>query len=179
MTRCLIAAWVIFGLGAPAHAESFTLSSAAFAPGAAIPARHTCDGDDLSPPLAWRNAPSGTKSFALVVDDPDAPDPAAPRMRWVHWVVYDLSAGARELPAGVRSPSALPRGAHMGANDWKRPAWGGPCPPIGRHRYVFTLYALGVVLGDRGPLTKAALEGAIAGHVLAKAELVGTYERVR
>ena len=153
------------------------LSSTAFAAGQAIPARHTCDGADVSPPLAWSDPPPGAKSFALVVDDPDAPDPKAPRMRWVHWVVYDLPASVRALGEGVARAADLPAGAHVGRNDWKKAAWGGPCPPVGRHRYVFTLYALDATLGDRGPLTRGDLEAAAKGHVLAKAELVGTYER--
>ena len=155
------------------------LTSSAFSAGGSIPSRHTCDGEDVSPPLAWGDPPPGTKSFALVADDPDAPDPKAPRMRWVHWVVYDLAAGARALPEAVRSAADLPAGARMGKNDWNKAAWGGPCPPIGRHRYFFTLYALDVALGDRGGLTKRELEAAMKGHVLGQAELVGTYQRGR
>jgi Raf kinase inhibitor-like YbhB/YbcL family protein len=169
------------GVAASAQPEvaAVKLTSTAFAAGASIPSRYTCDGEDVSPPLAWGDPPRGAKSFALVVDDPDAPDPKAPRVRWVHWVVYDLPADARALPEAVRSAADLPAGARMGRNDWKNAAWGGPCPPIGRHRYVFTLYALDAVLGERGTLTRGALETAIAGHVLAQAELVGTYERGR
>ena len=179
MAQSSFVAIVICLLGAAAHAAPFSLSSSAFAAGAAIPARHTCDGEDVSPPLAWSDPPAGTKSFALVVDDPDAPDPKAPRVRWVHWVVYDLPAGARALPESVRSAAELPDDARMGSNDWGKAAWGGPCPPLGRHRYFFTLYALDVALGERGPLTKAALVAAMQGHVLGQAELVGTYERGR
>jgi hypothetical protein len=174
--------WLALAGALAASAEegaTMKLSSTAFAAGAAIPARYTCDGADVSPPLAWSAAPHGAKSFALVVDDPDAPDPKAPRMRWVHWVVYDLPADAKTLREGVHSVEDLPGSAHIGRNDWKKAAWGGPCPPIGRHRYFFTLYALDVALGDRGPLTKRDLEGAMTGHVLGKAELVGTYERGR
>ena len=155
------------------------LTSSAFSAGGVIPSRHTCDGEDVSPPLVWGDPPPGTKSFALVVDDPDAPDPKAPRMRWVHWVVYDLPAGARALPEAVRSAADLPAGARMGKNDWNKAAWGGPCPPIGQHRYFFTLYALDVALGDRGGLTKRDLAAAMKGHVLGQAELVGKYERGR
>jgi Raf kinase inhibitor-like YbhB/YbcL family protein len=155
------------------------LGSPAFAAGTAIPARYTCDGADVSPPLAWSDAPRSAKSFALVVDDPDAPDPKAPRMRWVHWVVYDLPADARAVREAVRGVKDLPAGARMGRNDWNKAAWGGPCPPVGRHRYFFTLYALDTVLGDRGPLTRHDLEQAFDGHVLAQAELMGTYERKR
>jgi hypothetical protein len=120
--------------------------------------------------------PAGTKSLVLVVDDPDAPDPKAPRMTWVHWVVYDLPPTATALPEGAgRSP--MPGGARDGMNDWKRTGYGGPCPPVGRHRYFHKLYALDTVLGDLGGPTKTAIEKAMAGHVLAKAELVGTYEK--
>jgi len=169
----------VLAASAPEGAATSKLDSTAFAAGASIPSRHTCDGDDVSPPLAWGDAPRGTKSFALVVDDPDAPDPKAPRVRWVHWVVYDLPADARSLPEAVRSGAELPSGVRMGSNDWGKSTWGGPCPPVGRHRYVFTLYALDVALGARGALTKHALETAMQGHVLAQAELVGTYERGR
>ena len=169
----------VVGASAQAGAPSWRLGSSAFAAGGSIPSRYTCDGEDISPPLAWGDPPTGTRSFALVVDDPDAPDPKAPRVRWVHWVVYDLPADARVLPEAVRSAADLPAGARMGSNDSKQAAWGGPCPPIGRHRYVFTLYALDVALGERGALTKRALEAAMQGHVLAETELVGTYERGR
>ena len=157
---------------------SFTLASPAFAPQGAIPRRHTCDGEDVSPPLAWSGAPAGTKSFALIVDDPDAPDPAAPKVVWVHWVLYDLPATTAALPAGLAS-KALPPGTREGLNDWKRTGYGGPCPPIGRHRYFHKLYALDIVLPDLHRPTRAALERAMAGHVLAQAELVGTYQRSR
>ncbi|HXZ84711.1 MAG TPA: YbhB/YbcL family Raf kinase inhibitor-like protein [Myxococcota bacterium] len=154
---------------------AFTLHSTAFASHGSIPAAHTCEGKDVSPPLRWSEPPAGTRSFALVVDDPDAPDPAAPRRIWVHWVVYDLPPGARELAEGA----ALPEGARDGTNDWKETGYRGPCPPIGRHRYFHKLYALDLVLGARGALSKAELEKAMAGHVLAHAELVGTYQKAR
>jgi Raf kinase inhibitor-like YbhB/YbcL family protein len=157
---------------------TLSISSTAFAPNGEIPRRFTCEGEDLSPALAWTGAPTGTKSFALVVDDPDAPDPAAPKMTWVHWILYDLPAGATGLAEGV-APAALPAGTREGVNDWKRTGWGGPCPPIGRHRYFFKLYALDRTLGDLDRPTKAALEQAMAGHVLARAELVGTYQKSR
>ena len=153
-----------------------SISSTAFAPHGEIPVRFTCEGEDLSPPLAWAGAPAGTKGFALIVDDPDAPDPAAPRMTWVHWVLYDLPASANGLPEAVAA-AALPARTREGVNDWKRTGWGGPCPPIGRHRYFFKLYALDTVLGDLSRPTQAALEQAMAGHVLARAELVGTYQK--
>jgi len=153
----------------------FTLRSAAFASRGAIPAKYTCEGKDVSPPLAWSGAPAGTRSFALIVDDPDAPDPAAPKRVWVHWLLYDLPADTRELAEGASH--SLPAGTREGSNDWKRTGYGGPCPPIGRHRYFHKLYALDVALGDRGALGKGELEQAMAGHVLAHAELVATYEK--
>jgi hypothetical protein len=165
----------------PAKKEStmsLRLTSSAFAPMGAIPRRHTCDSDDVSPALAWSGAPTGTRSFALVVDDPDAPDPAAPKVVWVHWVLYDLPASATALPEALTAKE-LPAGAREGLNDWKQPGWRGPCPPVGRHRYFHRLYALDVVLPDLHRPTKAALEQAMKGHILADAELVGTYQRTR
>lgn len=155
---------------------SFTLSSPAFASNASIPALHTCDGKDVSPPLRWSGLPAGTRSLVLIVDDPDAPDPAAPRMTWVHWVLYNLPPSARGLPQGVAA-RALPPGTKEGKNDWKRAGYGGPCPPIGRHRYFHKLYALDSVLPDLGAATKAAVEAAMKGHVVAQAELMGTYQK--
>ncbi len=149
------------------------LTSPAFASGAEIPAVHTCEGADRPPALAWSGAPAGTKSFALIVDDPDAPDPKAPKTTWVHWVVYNLPSTTTGLPEG----GELPAGAWQGVNDFKHPRWGGPCPPIGRHRYFFKLYALDTVLPDLKQPTKAALEKAMQGHELARAELLGTYEK--
>ncbi len=152
------------------------LSSPAFSQGQPIPRVYTCDGDDVSPPLGWEGLPPGTESLVLIVDDPDAPDPAAPKMTWVHWVLYDLPRTATSLPQGVKRAD-LPAGTKEGLNDWKRTGYGGPCPPIGRHRYFHKLYALDVRLADLGTPTKAALEKAMAGHVVASAELVGTYQR--
>ena len=150
------------------------ITSTAFAQDAAIPAKYTCEGSDLSPPLAWSEVPAKTKSFALIVDDPDAPDPAAPKMTWVHWVLYNLPAEATGLPEAAK---ALPRGTLQGLNDWKRTRYGGPCPPVGRHRYFHKLYALDVVLPDLGQPTKAQVEAAMKGHVIAHAELIGTYQK--
>ncbi len=155
---------------------TLTLTSSAFAPGGAIPREHTCDGADRSPSLTWDGVPAGTECLALIVDDPDAPDPAAPRMRWVHWVLYDIPPATRSLPAGLTG-GTLPPGAREGRNDWGGAGYRGPCPPIGRHRYVHTLYALDVTLPDLDTPTKSDLERAMAGHVLGTAELVGTYER--
>jgi Raf kinase inhibitor-like YbhB/YbcL family protein len=155
---------------------SLSLTSPAFAPGAAIPALFTCEGEDLSPALDWTGVPEQAKSLVLIVDDPDAPDPKAPRMTWVHWVLYDIPPKARGLPQGVAAKD-LPAGTKQGTNDWKRAGYGGPCPPIGRHRYFHKLYALDVFLPDLGAATKAEVEAAMKGHVLAHAELVGTYEK--
>jgi hypothetical protein len=154
----------------------FAVSSPKFSHQSEIPSLYTCEGKDISPPLAWSDAPDGTKSFALIVDDPDAPDPAAPKRTWVHWVVYNLPASLKALPEDVKS-RGLPEGAREGQNDWKRRGYGGPCPPIGRHRYVHKLYALDTLLPEVEGLPKAELEKAMQGHVLAKAELVGTYEK--
>ena len=155
-----------------------TLESPNFVTGAEIPREHTCDGADTSPALRWSGVPPGARSLVLIVDDPDAPDPAAPKRTWVHWVLYDLPVTVAALPAGVHA-SALPAGARQGVNDWQRAGYGGPCPPIGRHRYFHKLYALDTALGDLGSPTKAELERAMAGHVLAQAELMGTYQRGR
>ncbi len=155
---------------------ALTLTSAAFSHQGEIPKRYTCEGEDVSPPLLWSNPPEGTRSFALIVDDPDAPDPKAPRMTWVHWVLYYLPDTASVLPEGVPSV-ALPEGTEDGLNDWKRRGYGGPCPPIGRHRYFHKLSALDIVLPDLGAAGKPALETAMEGHVLGRAELVGTYEK--
>ena len=150
-----------------------TLSSSAFADHGEIPKVHTCDGADTPPPLEWRGVPDGARSLALIVDDPDAPDPKAPKQTYVHWVLYDIPPTTTTLGPDDR----LPAGAREGVNDWKRPGYGGPCPPIGRHRYFFKLYALDTKLGDLSTPRKDALEKAMRGHVLEQAELVGTYER--
>jgi Raf kinase inhibitor-like YbhB/YbcL family protein len=157
---------------------SFTLTSTAFAPEGDIPRDHTCDGPDLSPPLSWSGAPQGTRSFALIVDDPDAPDPRAPRTIWAHWVLFDIPTAVTSLPAGV-SASDLPGGPRLGLNDWKRPGWSGPCPPVGRHRYFFKLYALDVPTLSLERPDKARLEAAMDGHVLARAVLMGGYQHPR
>ena len=153
------------------------LNSRAFAQLADIPSQYTCEGSDQSPPLAWSGVPAGAKSLALIVDDPDAPDPAAPRMTWVHWVLYNLPPDTTSLEAGRSRASDLPAGTRQGLNDWKREGYGGPCPPIGRHRYVHKLYALDIVLPVLQPATKAALEKAMQGHILAVGELVGYYKK--
>ena len=152
------------------------LASTAYSEGDEVPTLYSCDGDNISPPLAWTGAPEGTVSFALIFDDPDAPDPAKPRMTWVHWVLYNIPGTARSLPEGV-TQSDLPKGTLDGLNDWKKPSYGGPCPPVGKHRYFHKLYALDVVLPDLGQPRKAKLEKAMKGHVLAKSELIGLYQR--
>ncbi len=151
----------------------FAIDSPVFHHQEAIPAVYTCEGRDLAPPLTWQNAPSGTKSLVLIVDDPDAPDPKAPKITWVHWLVYNLPADSQGLAEG----GALPAGAKSALNDWQREGYGGPCPPIGRHRYFHKLYALDTVLPDLGKANKAALEQAMKGHVLAETQLIGTYEK--
>jgi Raf kinase inhibitor-like YbhB/YbcL family protein len=155
---------------------SLSLTSSDFRAGGGIPAQHTCDGDEVSPSLSWSGAPSGTKSLALIVDDPDAPDPAAPKMTWVHWVLYNIPPETSGLAGGI-GEGGLPGGTRAGLNDWKKTGYGGPCPPIGRHRYFHKLYALDVVLPDLGRPTKKQLEQAMQGHVLEQCELVGTYQR--
>jgi Raf kinase inhibitor-like YbhB/YbcL family protein len=155
---------------------SLTLKSSAFTHQGHIPTEYTCEGDDLSPPLSWSGTPQTTESFVLIVDDPDAPDPNAPKMTWVHWVLYNIPAGTTELPEGA---TRLPGGTREGLNDWKRPGYGGPCPPIGRHRYFHKLYALDTVLPDLGRATKADVERAMQGHVLTHTELIGTYHKKR
>jgi len=153
------------------------LHSPSFAHGAPIPARHTCDGANTSPPLSWSEVPDGARSLALIVDDPDAPDPKAPKRIWVHWVLYNIPPSLRELPeGGARSP--VPHNAREGLNDSGDPGYDGPCPPIGRHRYFHTLYALDTMLPDLGQgATRRQLDAAMQGHILATAQLMGTYER--
>jgi Raf kinase inhibitor-like YbhB/YbcL family protein len=175
-TAVLLLAAALGGGAALGGAMPLTLKSPAFEPGAEIPAVHTCEGADTSPALEWSGLPGGTKSLALVVDDPDAPDPKAPKMTWVHWVLHDIPPGSTGLAEAAKS---LPPGTREGLNDWQRTGWGGPCPPRGRHRYFFKLFALDRTLGDLGTPTKAQLEKAMKGHVLAQAEIMGTYQKRR
>ena len=155
---------------------TFAITSPAFVDQSEIPMRYTCEGDDVSPPLKWADPPVGTASFVLIIDDPDAPDPAAPRTIWVHWVLYNLPSAARQLSEAV-TQSALPPGTYEGTNEWKRSGYGGPCPPIGRHRYYHKIYALDTVLPALSDPTKSAIEKAMAGHILGEAEIVGTYHK--
>ena len=150
------------------------ITSSAFAHNGSMPALFTCEGKNISPPLAWNGIPEGAKSLVLIVDDPDAPDPAAPRRVWVHWLLYNLPATSTGLPEAVVT---LPAGTKEGINDWQRTGYGGPCPPIGRHRYFHKLYALDLVLPDLGTPTKKALEQAMQGHIIAEAQLIGTYQK--
>jgi Raf kinase inhibitor-like YbhB/YbcL family protein len=152
------------------------LTSAAFTQQGSIPQQYTCQGRDESPPLSWSGAPEGTVSFVLVMDDPDAPDPAAPKRTWVHWVLYSIPSSASGL-AEAMVTARLPPGTREGLTDWNHTGYGGPCPPVGRHRYVHKLYALDVDLGDLGTPRKADVEKAMEGHVLAKTELIGTYQK--
>ncbi|HKA14367.1 MAG TPA: YbhB/YbcL family Raf kinase inhibitor-like protein [Myxococcota bacterium] len=168
---CLI---VVAAVAAAVRAEDrLALKSSAFADGTAIPSSYTCDGDDRSPPIAWSGVPARAKSLALIVDDPDAPNKT-----WVHWVVYDLPSSASELAEGAGAGD-LPAGAKQGVNDWSSPRYRGPCPPSGRHRYVFKLYALDTVLPDLGAPSKPQLERAMKGHIVVEGRLTGTYERTR
>lgn len=157
---------------------SLQITSSAFAEGQPIPQKYTCQGSDVSPQLKWSGAPANTKSFSLIADDPDAPDPRAPKMTWVHWVLYDLPASANELAENVAKTPTLPNGAKQGITDFKRIGYGGPCPPPGgAHRYFFKLYALDAALDLKPGATKPELLKAMEGHVLAQAQLMGTYQR--
>jgi Raf kinase inhibitor-like YbhB/YbcL family protein len=149
---------------------TLTLSSPAFASGGDIPAQFTCDGADTSPPLAWSGVPAKSASLVLIVDDPDAPDPVAPTMTWVHWVVFNIPPEDSAVDAGQS-----PKGAQQGLNDWKQIGYRGPCPPIGQHRYFFKLYALDIKLPDVVRATKAHIESAMQGHILAQTQLLGRY----
>jgi hypothetical protein len=157
---------------------ALSLSSPAFRAGGEIPELFTCEGRDLSPALSWTGVPAEAKSLVLIVDDPDAPDPKAPKRTWVHWILYNIPPTAQGLAQAV-SVRDLPAGTREGTNDWKRTGYGGPCPPIGRHRYFHKLYALDSVLPDLGAVTKADLEAAMKGHVVAHAEVMGTYQKKR
>ena len=172
---CLIFFFVIILLTLPfAKAEGGTmeLTSSAFSDGAMIPVKYTCDGVDVSPPLNWGALPAGTKSLALICDDPDAPVGT-----WVHWVYYDIPADTEGLPEKVAPHEQPAEGGTQGINDFRKIGYGGPCPPMGRHRYFFRLYALDIMLDDLHNPTKDQLEKAMQGHILAEAELIGTYQK--
>lgn len=174
---------LIFNLNIPTTSiaedkMALKLSSPVFSDGGEIPSKYTCEGEDMAVALEWEGVPEGARSLVLIVDDPDAPDPKAPKMTWVHWVLYNIPPEAGGLPEGATSED-LPPGAKEGLNDWKRTGYGGPCPPIGRHRYFHKLYALDTLLADMDRPTKAQVESAMSGHVIVKAEIVGTYEKSR
>lgn len=154
---------------------AFSITSSAFAAGSEIPDLYTCDGRDISPELHWTGIPEGTKSLVLIMDDPDAPDPAAPKMTWVHWLLYNLPADSDGLSAAL-ADSELPPGTLQGRNSWHRTGYGGPCPPVGRHRYFFKLYALDTRLPDLKQPDKDALLDKMQGHTLKEAQLTGTYQ---
>lgn len=154
---------------------ALTLSSSAFDQGGKIPSKYTCEGEDVSPPLTFAGVPEGAKSLALIIDDPDAPDPKAPKRVWVHWVLYNIPANTSSLPENA-SRNALPRGAVAGFSDKRERGYHGPCPPVGRHRYFHKLYALDTTLPAK-PMTKSELESAMKGHILAEASLMGTYQK--
>ncbi len=152
---------------------AFEIKSSAFTQGQPIPKKYTCDGPDLSIPLGWTDPPAGTKSFALIADDPDAP-----MGTWVHWVLYDLPVEARQLPEGVPKKETLPDGSKQGMNDFERIGYGGPCPPPGKpHRYFLKLYALDKKIGLVPRATKPQILDAMKSHILAEAQLMGTYKR--
>jgi Raf kinase inhibitor-like YbhB/YbcL family protein len=150
-------------------AMALELKSNVFAEGKPIPSKYTCEGSDISPPLSWSGAPSGTKSFALIADDPDAP-----MGTWVHWVTWDIPATATAFPEG-----GVASGTKQGMTDFKRPGYGGPCPPSGTHRYFFKLYALDTALELSATAGKGELEKAMKGHILAQTQLMGTYAKQR
>ena len=180
----LMLAWMLAVLAAaPASAQQaghastgLALHAPAFGDHQDIPVRYTCDGENISPALNWSGVPDGVKSFALVIDDPDAPDPKAPKRTWVHWVVYNLPAAVRGLERGAGAQDH-PAGSDLGSNSWQRGHYGGPCPPIGKHRYFFKLYALDTRLRGLSHPSAAALRDAMQGHILARAQLVGLYRR--
>ena len=176
-TTCLTLGLMGF-VGRVATAEevtmSFALTSTAFHEGEAIPSRYTCDGEDVSPPITWTSPPAGTKSLALISDDPDAP-----MGTWVHWVVYNIPPAIQQLPEAFPAQKERSDGTRQGVTDFGRIGYGGPCPPSGTHRYFFTLYALDTILSLPLGATKRALEAAMQGHILAEARLMGTYRRNR
>ncbi|MEI6334941.1 MAG: YbhB/YbcL family Raf kinase inhibitor-like protein [Methylococcaceae bacterium] len=181
ITRLICLIFSVFTITAALAAEgeqamTLNLKSPDFVHQGEIPTQFTCQGDDNSPALSWSQLPQKTKSLALIVDDPDAPDPAAPKMTWVHWVLYNIPATAMELPKAI-TESDLPLGTLQGKNDWKETGYKGPCPPIGRHRYFHKLYALDIELPDLHNPNKAQLEKAMAGHILGQTVLIGTYQK--
>ena len=155
---------------------TFTIRSSAFDNGGAIPTVYTCEGKDISPPLSWSGVPETARSLVLIIEDPDAPDPNAPEMTWIHWILINIPPDAHSLYEGV-TPEELPPGTIAGLNDWKRVGYGGPCPPTGRHRYFHKLFALDTVLEGMISPSMAQVEDAIKGHIIAQAEVMGTYQK--
>jgi len=154
---------------------SFSITSPAFVHDSEIPQLYTCDDEDISPPLQWTGSPAATQSLVLIMDDPDAPDPRAPKMTWIHWLLYNLPADLNGLPEAVKT-SELPAATLQGKNSWNSTGYGGPCPPIGRHRYYFKLYALDCVLPDLKHPDKDSLLKNMQGHILAETQLMATYQ---
>jgi Raf kinase inhibitor-like YbhB/YbcL family protein len=157
-------------------AMAFTVMSLAFDDGCDIPPKYTFDGENISPPLAWSGVPEGTQSLVLIVDDPDAPDPAAPQRIWTHWLLYNIPPETTFLPEDIKAVD-LPPGTKEGLNDWKRTGYGGPRPPIGKHRYFHKLYALDSVLPNLGNATRSEVEKAMQGHVVEQAQTIGLYQQ--
>jgi len=155
---------------------AFQIASPSFQHNAKIPKQFTCEGQDISPELRWSGVPESARSLALIVEDPDAPDPAAPKRVFVHWVLYNLPAASTGLAENLDGAS-LPFGTKPGQNGWQRAGYGGPCPPIGRHRYFFRLYALDIELPDLGDVDKLRLLQAMEGHVIEEAQMIGTYQK--
>lgn len=153
---------------------SLQITSPKFSHQGEMPAKYTCQGENISPPLSWSGIPAGTKSLVLIIDDPDAPDPKAPKMTWDHWIIYNLSP---ELNGIAENTTEASLGALSGTNSWNKTAYGGPCPPIGKHRYFHKLYALDTKLDDLKHPTKDKLLSKMDGHILAQAELVGLYQK--
>jgi len=152
---------------------TINVRSDSFADGQPIPQKYTCDGEDISPPVRWDSAPDGTKSFALICDDPDAPSGT-----WVHWVIYDLPATIKELPEAIQANEEVLSGARQGTNDFRRLGYGGPCPPKGNaHRYYFKLYALDIVINLKAGATKSDVENAMKGHIVGEGKIMGSYQR--
>lgn len=167
---------LLLALSFSAFSGDFSLHSDTFVANGKIPKDYTCQGADKSPALSWVNAPKNTQSFALIVDDPDAPDPKAPKMTWVHWVVYNIPATTTIFPDNTAS-LGVPATSRVGVNDWGKTQWGGPCPPIGEHRYFFKLYALDTIISTEKPLNKNELLNAMKGHILAQTQIIGVYTK--
>lgn len=153
---------------------SLTLTSPSFTHQKEMPAKYTCQGENVSPALSWQNVPAGTRSLVLIIDDPDAPDPEAPKMTWDHWIIYNISPESKGIPENTSQASL---GALAGLNSWNKTAYGGPCPPIGKHRYFHKLYALDIKFEDLKNPTKDKLLYKMKGHILAQAELIGLYQK--